>query len=100
MIHTTTFADATKNNSDRLRREKHLKLSKQLDKHHHWQGIGIAVMVGLSIAIILFCAFFPALSYMIDNLPPAFWTIFLFAAVASLIIFYRGRKDRNKATRP
>ncbi len=99
MIHATNFTDATKNNSDRLRREKHLKLSKQLDKHHHWQGIGIAVMVGLSIAIILFCAFFPALSYMIDSLPVWFWTIFLFAAVASLVIFYRGRSDKNKATR-
>ena len=96
MIHATNFTDATKNNSDRLRREKHLKLSKQLDKHHHWQGIGIAVMVGLSIAIILFCAFFPALSYMIDNVPPGIATIFLFAAVAGILIVKSARKEFNK----
>jgi hypothetical protein len=97
MIHT--FTDNTQQNQDRLRREKHLKLSKQLDKHHHWQGIGIAVMVGLSIAIILFCAFFPALSYMIDNVPPGISMIVILACIVSVVIFYRGRVDRKKANK-
>jgi O-antigen/teichoic acid export membrane protein len=91
--------DETQKNSDRLRRERSLEKSKKLDKHEHLQGIAIASLVGLSIAIILFCAFFPALIYVIDNVPPGISMIVILACIVSVVIFYRGKIDRKKASK-
>lgn len=94
MIHVK-FEDETQKNAHRLKREKILKSTNRLDKHEHLQGIAIAAFVGLAIAIILFSVFFPALNYMIDNVPTWFATIFTLAGIVGILIIRSAKRSRE-----
>ena len=89
--------DHTRENEQRLRRAQLLKRSQKLNKNELWQGIFLSIMVGLSIAVILFCWAFPALSYAIDNIPPGIATIIIFGLLLVLAISWSIVREGRKA---